>query len=247
MHLHTSGMLNLPFDTSRTSMIIRRRKPSRWRRRVRRWGFALFCMLFLLGAAIGIHPYTRRLLGYARPPACYVVPVSGVRARDLVSTFGAPRPGGRKHKGVDIFADRGTAVLSATDGVVWKVGRNRLGGNVVWVFGEGLSLYYYAHLDAWAPGLGKGDHVRAGEPLGAIGNSGNARTTPTHLHFSVSRLSLMGHKRSVDPAAVLSQGRTMPAFRLENPVTRPGDGQRPAHGGLDWSGNPCDLPRFASP
>ena len=197
-----------------------------------------------LVGALRVHPYGRLFWQYNDPPECYIVPVTGVRAADLTSTFGAPRSGGRKHKGVDIFAERGTAVVSATDGVVWRVGRNKLGGNVVWILGEGFSLYYYAHMDSWAPGLRKGVHVHAGEPLGAVGNSGNARTTPTHLHFSVTSLSLMGRRRALDPVPVLAQGRTMPAYTLDGAVQKPGSGPHRRGHANDWSGNPCHLPRF---
>ena len=238
-------MLDLPFSSSSTGIIVRARRPlHRWRHRIRRLALLLFFMGVLLGVALSAHPYSRRLISYVAPPGCYMVPVSGVGARDLTSTFGAPRSGGRKHKGVDIFADRGTAVLSATDGVVWRVGRNRLGGRTVTVLGEGLSFYYYAHLDAWAPGLAQGTHVRAGEPLGAVGNTGNAIHTPTHLHFSVTRLSMLGKRRSVDPVPVLSSATTMPGYELEHTVPVAGNGKRLPHPVNDWSGEPCDLPRF---
>lgn len=154
------------------------------------------------------HPRLVLALGYWRPPDRYVVPVAGIRAADLRSTWGAPRSGGRRHAGVDIFAKPGTPVVSATDGVVWSVGTNSLGGRVVWVVGEGRAAYYYAHLRDWRPGLRRGDRVRAGEPLGTVGNTGNARTTPSHLHFGVYRLSPLG-RRGVDPVPLLGGGATI--------------------------------------
>ena len=112
-------------------------------------------------------------------------PVDGVDARAIWSAFGAARDGGRRaHRGVDIFAARGTPVLAATDGWVTRVETTRVGGNVVWMqplFGN--MRVYYAHLhEQWVK---PGDFVLAGEPLGAVGNTGNAVTTPPHLHFGV--------------------------------------------------------------
>jgi murein DD-endopeptidase MepM/ murein hydrolase activator NlpD len=73
---------------------------------------------------------------------------------------------------------------------------------VVTVLGEGPALYYYAHLDDWAQGLAPGQEVKAGAALGTVGNTGNARTTPPHLHFGVYRLGLFS-TRAVDPAPML--------------------------------------------
>jgi murein DD-endopeptidase MepM/ murein hydrolase activator NlpD len=112
-------------------------------------------------------------------------PVADARPRDLQSVFGDPRDAGRRaHEGVDIFAKRGTPVLSATDGIVTRVGDGGLGGRVVWVWnpGRGLRLYY-AHLDEQL--VSTGARVKAGDVLGTVGNSGNARTTPPHLHFGI--------------------------------------------------------------
>jgi peptidoglycan LD-endopeptidase LytH len=101
------------------------------------------------------------------------------------SRFGDPRDGGsRDHQGVDIFAPRGTPVLAAADGWVTGATENRLGGKVVWVWnpasGEAL---YYAHLDRQE--VSPGARVRAGDVIGRVGNTGNARGTPPHLHFGI--------------------------------------------------------------
>lgn len=112
-------------------------------------------------------------------------PVEGHDHRDIRSYFGAERDGGRRsHHGVDIFAPRGTAVLAATIGVVRSTRPNNLGGNVVWLRDEqrGQSIYY-AHLDSVT--AYRGQQVRIGDTLGFVGNSGNARTTPPHLHFGI--------------------------------------------------------------
>lgn len=117
-------------------------------------------------------------------------PVQGGSNRSVQSYFGAERDGGRRdHHGIDIFAPRGTAVLAAANGTVRSIAPNSLGGNVVWQSdGErGLTLYY-AHLDRHA--VSEGQSVRAGDTVGFVGNTGNARTTAPHLHFGIYRRGL---------------------------------------------------------
>jgi murein DD-endopeptidase MepM/ murein hydrolase activator NlpD len=112
-------------------------------------------------------------------------PVSGLGMPAIQSGFGAERDGGvRAHRGVDVFAPRGTAAVASVDAWVSRVDTTRRGGNVVWLqplFGD-LRLYY-AHLDAQF--VEPGQFVRAGEVIGTVGNTGNASTTPPHLHFGV--------------------------------------------------------------
>lgn len=112
-------------------------------------------------------------------------PVEGRDSAAIRSFFGDPRDAGhRRHKGVDIFAERGTPALAAADGRVLRVGTNRLGGKTVWMYAEGLGLaFYYAHLDRQS--VRRGQRVRAGETVGRVGNTGNARSTPPHLHFEI--------------------------------------------------------------
>ena len=130
-------------------------------------------------------------------------PVKGLDMQAIQSGFGAARDGGRRaHRGVDIFAPRGTMAVAATDGWIVRVETTRVGGNVVWMrplFGN-LRLYY-AHLDTQL--VAPGQIVRAGDPIGTIGNTGNAITTPPHLHFGVylRRLGMRGGAR--DPYAFL--------------------------------------------
>lgn len=114
-------------------------------------------------------------------------PVQGKDSRAVQSAFGADREAGRRlHKGIDIFAPRGTPALAAIDGVVRSISPNNLGGNVVWLSDarHGQSLYY-AHLDRHV--VVAGQSVRVGDTLGFVGNTGNARTTPPHLHFGIYR------------------------------------------------------------
>ncbi len=112
-------------------------------------------------------------------------PVEGRSTANVLSFFGDIRAGGsRDHHGVDIFAPRGTPVRAATDGTVYRVEVTNLGGKVVWVRDRGgRQRQYFAHLDSQM--VRNGQTVRAGDVLGLVGNTGNARTTSPHLHFGV--------------------------------------------------------------
>ena len=92
----------------------------------------------------------------------------------------APRSGGRRHKGVDIFAVHGMPIYAVTDGSV-RVSSNRLGGLTINLYANNGDRYYYAHLSATS--VSSGQRVQAGDQIGANGNTGNARTTPPHLHW----------------------------------------------------------------
>ena len=114
-------------------------------------------------------------------------PVEGSGQRDIGSAFGVDRDGGaRKHHGVDIFAEKGTPVTAVIDGYV-RTGTGARGGEHVWLSGSmigfGSARYYYAHLDSFA--VESGDKVKKGDILGYVGNTGNAITTPPHLHFGI--------------------------------------------------------------
>lgn len=113
-------------------------------------------------------------------------PVSGRSTDAVLSFFGAPREGGRRtHHGVDIFAPRNTPVVAAAEGYV-RVDTNRLGGNVIWLRDrDRRQSLYYAHLEEQV--VADGARVQPGDTIGLVGNSGNARTTPTHLHFGIYR------------------------------------------------------------
>ena len=134
-------------------------------------------------------------------PASLPMPVRGVTVAEVADTWGAERGGDRRHEGVDIFATRGTAVTSTTRGVVGAVREGGLGGRQVWVRGPGLENHYYAHLDGWAEHLSQGDVVLPGDVLGFVGDSGNARGTPTHLHYGI-----YGEDGALDPMPRLRAG-----------------------------------------
>lgn len=130
--------------------------------------------------------YARVAKLYTEEPHSRIrMPVDDVAKRAVTDTWGAPRSGGRTHEGQDIFAPKGTKVLSATNGYIYKIGENNLGGQTVSVISSGGRVYYYAHLDAYAPGLKVGDPVTSRTLLGFVGTTGNAQGTPPHLHFGV--------------------------------------------------------------
>ena len=124
----------------------------------------------------------------------YLFPVIEGENSDIGSYWGDIRDGGKRdHKGIDIFANKGTPVVAATDGRIRFTGEKGLGGKQVWLRDRKRSQsLYYAHLDSIKPGL---NSVKAGDTLGFVGNTGNARTTPPHLHFGIYKSNL----GAVDP------------------------------------------------
>ena len=131
------------------------------------------------------------------------MPVVGVRAHDLDDSWGAPRDGGvRKHKGIDIFAHRGTQVVAVMNGIISYIGDQPKGGHCLWLTTENGASFYYAHLDRWAPGIYEGMEVQSGDLLGFVGNTGNAITTPPHLHFAVNQNDEMVNPYPILEAAV---------------------------------------------
>jgi murein DD-endopeptidase MepM/ murein hydrolase activator NlpD len=179
-------------------------------------GVVVIGVIALVGELLGRVPSTVWvLMQYASPPVDVTLPVAGVRASELTDTWGAARSEGRRHEGIDIFAARGTAVVAATSGRVVRVGQNRLGGNIVYVAGEGAQLYYYAHLESFRAGLEAGDTVSAGDVIGRVGTTGNAAHTPPHLHFGIYPAS--NWFRAVDPYPFLrDRART-----VGKPLKRP--------------------------
>ena len=130
-------------------------------------------------------------------------PVDGHNMRAIQSVFGVDRDGGRRsHDGVDIFARRGTPVLAAAPGLAYRIGITNLGGKVVWVRDPLRNFrLYYAHLDSQH--VRDGDRIEVGDTLGFVGNTGNARTTPPHLHFGIYRSG----EGAVDPVPFLDPPR----------------------------------------
>ncbi len=134
----------------------------------------------------------------------FAFPVEGHGPTSILSFFGAARDGGRRqHHGVDVFARRGTPVLASVDGRASRIRTTRLGGKVVWIrdsFRE--ASVYYAHLDSQH--VSDGDLVKQGDTIGFVGNTGNARTTPPHLHYGIYRRG----QGPIDPYPLLAPART---------------------------------------
>jgi murein DD-endopeptidase MepM/ murein hydrolase activator NlpD len=120
--------------------------------------------------------------------------------------FGFPRADTIWHHGNDIFAAKGTPLLAVTDGTLHQVGWNTLGGQRLWLEADdGTVSFYYAHLDAFAPIAHDGAHVKAGDVIGFMGDSGDAAGTPYHLHFEVhpTALESLGYDGVIDPYPLL--------------------------------------------
>lgn len=100
-------------------------------------------------------------------------------------TWGAPRSGGRRHKGVDIFAPTAADVYAITDGTILRHSTSRLGGLGLYLAGDDGHQYYYAHLQEILPGYGPGRRVEAGELIARNGSTGNATANAPHVHFEV--------------------------------------------------------------
>lgn len=117
------------------------------------------------------------------------IPVVGMRPGQLTDTFTQAREGGaRRHDAIDIMAPRGTPVAAAASGRVEKLFLSDDGGNTVYVRSpDRRRIYYYAHLDRYAPRLREGETVRQGDVLGTVGSTGNANPDAPHLHFAIWR------------------------------------------------------------
>ncbi len=119
------------------------------------------------------------------PAEQFLMPVQGRYVSQVADTYHSARSGGRVHEGQDIFAPVGTPIYAATPGYVYRIGDNPLGGMTVTVVGAAGWRFYYAHLSGYAADLAEGQFVDTNTLLGYVGNTGNARTTPPHLHLGV--------------------------------------------------------------
>jgi Peptidase family M23 len=145
----------------------------------------------------------------AAPPQRIVFPVLGTVSYG--DDFGDPR-GGHPHQGIDIMAPRRSLALAAEAGRVEFWGSSRSAGCMVYLHGQSGTDYYYIHLNndrtlqndnrgkcvagtAYAKGLKDGAKVVAGQPVGYVGNSGDANAAQPHLHFELHP----GRKGAVDP------------------------------------------------
>ena len=121
-------------------------------------------------------------------PQRLVIPVRGATADDWHQDSFWFEPWGESgvHKGIDIFGTRGTAVITASSGVVIYRGQVRLGGNVVVILGPKWRIHNYAHMDNVS--VQRGETVHAGDRIGTVGTSGNAAGKQPHLHYVIQSL-----------------------------------------------------------
>lgn len=142
------------------------------------------------------------------------IPVAGASKNDWNQQSFWFEPWGTSgvHKGIDIFADHGRPVVSTTDGMVLYTGNLAKGGNVVVVLGPKWRLHYFAHLETIDTSFLS--LVLSGEAVGTVGDSGNAKGKPPHLHYSIVRLlpvpwaidaSTQGYKKAffINPGSYL--------------------------------------------
>lgn len=136
----------------------------------RTWGLIILCTIIAAGYLL---------------PEQLIIPVAGATPSDWNhKTFWyEPWGSSRVHKGIDIFAKRDTPVLSASTGIVVFNGQRTKGGNVVAVLGPRWRIHYYSHLARSTTRLLT--PVLPGSAIGEVGDSGNAKGKPTHLHYGV--------------------------------------------------------------
>jgi murein DD-endopeptidase MepM/ murein hydrolase activator NlpD len=150
----------------------------------------------------------------------YVFPVAGDASYG--DSYGGPRGDvpGNWHHGDDIFAKLGTPVVAVASGTLNRVGWERLGGWRLWVRDSLGNEFYYAHLSGYSPLALHSNRVEAGEVIGFVGNTGDAFTTPPHLHFEIHPRSLLHlqYDGAVDPTTYLDHWRHLERVRAPRPA-----------------------------
>ena len=135
-----------------------------------------------------------------------MVPVAGISPARLTDTFHEKR-GARIHEATDILAPRGTPVIATDAGRIAKLFTSAGGGLTIYVADPtNQIIYYYAHLDAYQPGLREGMTVRMGDVLGRVGTTGNAPPNTPHLHFAIGEMDarrVWYHTQAIDPKPYL--------------------------------------------
>jgi len=121
-------------------------------------------------------------------PQRTVIPVKNGSIKDWNHQTFWYEPWGKSgvHKGIDIFAKKGTPLLSSTDGIVIFKSQLTLGGNVVAILGVKWRIHYYAHLKR--VDVHVGEFISSKEQIGLVGNSGNAKGKFPHVHYSILTL-----------------------------------------------------------
>ena len=153
-----------------------------------------FVSMLSFGSGGGRHVWSRTVPTVQATPVpqgVLVVPVQGVPRSAIADSWNDARGGGtRGHHGTDIMAPAGTPVVAAAPGRIEKLFRSNLGGTTLYVrSADGAWTYYYAHLAGYAPGVQEGQLVKAGDPLGFVGDTGDAGAGNYHLHFGITRMA----------------------------------------------------------
>ncbi len=116
-----------------------------------------------------------------------VIPVKGIRSNELRDTYNDARGAGRRHDAIDIMAAHNTPVLAAAPARVVRRDNGARGGIALYAMAaDNRTIYYYAHLDRYAPGIVEGTQLRAGDVVGYVGDTGNAGAGNYHLHFEIT-------------------------------------------------------------
>jgi hypothetical protein len=137
-------------------------------------------------------------------------------------SYGGPRTDvpGNWHHGDDLFAPIGTPVVAVADGTVNRVGWEKIGGWRLWVRDTAGDEFYYAHLSGYAPAVLRSKKVTRGEVIGFVGNTGDAFTTPSHLHFEIHprKLLHLSYDGAVDPTTYLERWPHVESVAAPHPV-----------------------------
>jgi peptidoglycan LD-endopeptidase LytH len=124
-------------------------------------------------------------------PSGVAIPVVGVKPEQLVDTFDAARSAGRRHDAIDIMAAEGTPVIAAADGTIEKLFYSNGGGGIT-IYERSPDqkwMYYYAHLQGYAPGLAEGQQVKRGQVIARVDHTGDAVASAPHLHFAINTMA----------------------------------------------------------
>ncbi|NRA86127.1 MAG: M23 family metallopeptidase [Rhizobiales bacterium] len=141
--------------------------------------YTIFCVIFsvVLVFVIGL------LL-----PEFKTIPVKNATTADWSekSFWAEPWGSSLTHKGIDIFAKKGTDLLATVDGFVLRTANWKKGGKIILILGPKWKIHYYAHLDSI--NVKKHQFVTSGQKIGTVGDSGNAKGKPPHLHYTISTI-----------------------------------------------------------
>jgi peptidoglycan LD-endopeptidase LytH len=124
-------------------------------------------------------------------PSGLAIPVVGVKPEQLVDTFDAARSAGRRHDAIDIMAAEGTPVIAAADGTIEKLFYSKGGGGIT-IYERSPDqkwMYYYAHLQGYAPALAEGQQVKRGQVIARVDHTGDAVASAPHLHFAINTMA----------------------------------------------------------